>query len=44
MKYIVHGMIETPTAARVALTTVWFVRRGSRVPFFVTAYPHRRRG
>jgi hypothetical protein len=39
VKYIVDGVITTPSGNRVRLRTVWIVETGQDIPRFVTAYP-----
>ncbi|MFI5387895.1 MAG: DUF6883 domain-containing protein [Fimbriimonadales bacterium] len=39
MKYIVDGLITTPSGGRVRVRTVWIVDAGEDRPRFVTAYP-----
>ena len=38
-KYIVDGLITTPSGNRVKLRTVWIIDKGQNLPRFVTAYP-----
>ena len=38
-KYVIDGMIRTPTGSTVAMRTVWIVELNSRQPRLVTAYP-----
>ena len=38
-KYIVDGLLPTPSRGRVKLRTVWIVDAGETRPRFVTAYP-----
>ena len=38
-KYIIDGMIQTPSGAIVAIRTVWIVEFNNPRPRFVTAYP-----
>lgn len=38
-KYEVRGILTGPNARSAEIVTVWMVRRGERVPRFVTAYP-----
>lgn len=38
-KYIIDGLIATPSGERVGLRTVWIVDKGQNNPRFVTAYP-----
>lgn len=42
-KYIVGGSINSPTGINVEVTTVWFIEKGNTIPYFVTAYPKRKR-
>jgi len=41
IKYVIDGLLHTPTGARVNLRTVWFVEFGQRRPRLITAYPWR---
>ncbi len=38
-KYIVDGLITTPSDDQVELRTIWIIDRGHTHPRFVTAYP-----
>ena len=38
-KYIVDGLLTTPSGSRVRLRTVWIVETGEDYPRFVTGYP-----
>jgi hypothetical protein len=38
-KYIVDGVLETPTGWAVKARSIWIVRRSGSPPHFVTAYP-----
>ena len=38
-KYVITGVLNTPTGATVLLLTVWIIDRGDSRPKFVTAYP-----
>jgi len=38
-KYVVDGLITTPSGDQVKLRTVWIVDEGQNNPRFVTAYP-----
>ncbi len=38
-KYVVTGVISTPSGETVLLRTVWIIDRGDSRPRFVTAYP-----
>ena len=38
-KYIVDGMLRTPTGQTPWVRTVWIVDTGEMIPRFVTAYP-----
>lgn len=40
-KYIVDGMLDSPSGARARVRTVWIVEEGKDHPRFVTAYPFR---
>ena len=37
--YVIKGSITTPSGSMVKLITVWFTRKGTNSPSFVTAYP-----
>jgi hypothetical protein len=39
VKYIVDGLLPTPSGRRVRLRTVWIIDAGENDPRFVTAYP-----
>lgn len=39
MKYVVDGMITTPSGSRVRVRTIWIIDAGQDIPRFVTAYP-----
>jgi hypothetical protein len=39
-KYIVDGILETPSGASPAVRTVWIVDSGSQAPRLVTGFPH----
>ena len=39
VKYIIDGLIMTPSGSRVRLRTVWILDSGQGRPRFVTAYP-----
>jgi hypothetical protein len=38
-KYIVDGILATPSGTRARVHTVWIVETGGGVPRFITAYP-----
>lgn len=38
-KYIVDGMLDSPSGKAAELRTVWILEAGARAPRFVTAYP-----
>jgi len=38
-KFIINGLLETPSGREVRVTTVWIIEPGERSPRFVTAYP-----
>lgn len=42
-KYIVDGLLRTPTNQEVTIRTVWIIERGDDRPRFVTAHPRQRR-
>jgi len=39
MKYVVDGLLPTPSGDQVSLRTIWIVEREDARPRFVTAYP-----
>jgi hypothetical protein len=42
-KYIIDGLIDSPSGASAAIRTVWIIEQGESIPRLVTAYPRRRR-
>jgi len=38
-KYVLDGLLSTPTGNRVKVRTVWIIEDGYAAPRFVTAYP-----
>lgn len=38
-KYVVDGVVRTPSGKAVKLRTIWIVEKGEDRPRFVTAYP-----
>ena len=38
-KYIIEGMIQTPSGATAAMRTVWIIEQDNPQPRLVTAYP-----
>ena len=38
-KYVIDGMLQTPSGASIKTRTVWIVDKGAERPRFVTAYP-----
>lgn|SRR5262249_39019592 len=38
-KYVVDGLLRTPSGDAVRLRTIWIIDRGETWPRFVTAYP-----
>src|SRR5216684_4451766 len=38
-RYVVEGIIATPSGRTPLLRSVWFIRDGEEMPRFVTAYP-----
>lgn len=38
-KYVIEGMLETPSGNFVAVRTVWIIEKNKDIPRFVTAYP-----
>jgi hypothetical protein len=39
MKYVIDGLLQTPTAGFINVRTVWIIDKGEERPRFVTAYP-----
>jgi hypothetical protein len=39
VKYVVDGLIQTPSRGKLAIRTVWIVEVGRGEPSFVTAFP-----
>lgn len=39
VKYVVEGVLETPTRRKIYIRTVWIIDTGQEAPRFVTAYP-----
>jgi len=39
MRYVIEGEILTPDNRNPEIRSVWFIRTGSDIPYFVTAYP-----
>lgn len=39
VKYVVDGLIMTPSGSKVRLWTVWIVDKGQGYPRLLTAYP-----
>ena len=39
VKYIIDGLLTTPTGGSVKMRTVWIIDKGQERPRFVTAYP-----
>lgn len=42
-KYVVKGMIKTPSGRMISITTVWMIDYGKKAPRFITAYPLKRK-
>lgn len=40
-KYVIDGIILTPTDDAVPIRTVWLIKHGGGIPILVTAYPFR---
>lgn len=38
-KYVIDGLLETPSGAALDLRTIWIIESGESRPRFVTAYP-----
>lgn len=43
VRYIVEGVVETPSGRPLVLRTVWFIENESESPRLITAYPLRSR-
>lgn len=39
INYSVDAEIKAPIGKKVMITTVWFIKKGGKIPSFVTAYP-----
>jgi hypothetical protein len=39
IKYVVNGVIETPSGVAATVRTIWIIESGQDRPRFVTAYP-----
>jgi hypothetical protein len=39
VKYIIEGVLETPSGASPCIRTVWILETGETNPSFVTSYP-----
>jgi hypothetical protein len=38
-KYVIEGLLDTPSRASPRIRTVWILEAGEETPRFVTAYP-----
>lgn len=38
-KYIIHGVLQSPTGISARIVTVWIIEQGQENPRFITAYP-----
>jgi hypothetical protein len=38
-KYIIEGMMETPSGNKIAIRSIWIIETGEEIPRLVTAYP-----
>ncbi len=38
-RYVVEGILQTPSGRTPRIRTIWFIDIGAKVPRFVTAYP-----
>jgi hypothetical protein len=41
-RYIIDGMLKTPTSVQAHVRSVWFIETGEEIPHFVTAVPLKR--
>ena len=41
-RYVIEGLLETPSGNRVNVRAAWFVESGEEIPHFVTAVPLRK--
>lgn len=39
VKYIIDGLLKTPTGGAIKMRTIWIINKGQERPRFVTAYP-----
>lgn len=39
VKYVIEGMLQTPTGVTLSIRTIWIIDKGQDRPRFVTAYP-----
>lgn len=42
-RYVIEGKIDTPDGRKPSIRSIWFVASGETQPYFVTAYPLKRR-
>lgn len=42
-RYVVEGDLATPSGRELCIRSIWFIKRGEKVPYFVTAYAAKRR-
>ena len=42
-RYVIDGAIRSPDGRNPAIRTVWFIEDGMDHPYFVTAYPQKKR-
>ena len=38
-RYVIEGLLETPSGTRVNVRAAWFIETGEEIPHFVTAVP-----
>lgn len=41
-RYVIEGLLETPSGTNVNVRTAWFIETGEEIPHFVTAFPLQR--
>ena len=42
-RYVIEGFIETPDKRNPKIRSVWFVKKNTEIPCFVTSYPKKER-
>lgn len=43
VKYIINGNIQSIDGLKTEITTIWFIEKGDTIPYFITAYPRKKR-